>query len=75
MQKYECHKTVLAEPMTRGNYNVYRGWELPANENGSEEGFLIEYLDGGESNHRAHTGYISWSPKSVFDNGYTKVAD
>lgn len=67
---YESHKTVTAVPMSRGAYNVYRGWELPSDENGLDEGYLVEYLDGGESNHVNHKGYISWSPKKQFDDGY-----
>lgn len=56
--------------MTRKAYNDYRGWELPADENGDDDGFLVEYLDGGKSNHPAHEGYISWSPKDVFERTY-----
>ena len=39
-------KQVLARPMTRQAYNDYRGWALPADENGADEGYLIEYVDG-----------------------------
>ncbi len=32
-KKYiRCH-IVKATPMTRGDYNKHRGWEIPANEN------------------------------------------
>lgn len=73
MKTFKSHKLVTATPMNRLDYNIYRGWELPTNESGSDEGYLVEYLDGGESNHPAHKGYISWSPKSQFDNGYSEV--
>lgn len=63
-------KLVKALVMNRLEYNQYRGWQLPEDENGSDEGYLVEYLDGGESNHPDHEGYISWSPKQVFDNAY-----
>lgn len=63
-------KQVLAYPMTRQAYNDYRGWTLPADENGADEGYLVEYVDGGQANHPAHTGYISWSPKAVFERAY-----
>ena len=63
-------KLVKALVMNRLEYNKYRGWQLPEDENGSDEGYLVEYLDGGESNHPDHEGYISWSPKLVFDNAY-----
>lgn len=74
MKRYMCHKQVLTKPMTRGEYNEYRGWVVPEDENPSDEGFLVEYTDGGASNHPKHEGYISWSPKGVFEKGYTAVA-
>lgn len=68
-------KIIKARPMSRIDYNNYRGWELPDYENGADEGFLVEYLDGGEANHKDHAGYISWSPKEVFENAYLPVGD
>lgn len=56
--------------MTRAEYNTYRGWTLPENENGADEGMLVEYAAGGEVNDPRHQGYISWSPKNVFDLAY-----
>lgn len=67
-------KEVKAIPMNRGDYNVYRGWECPADENPADEGYLVEYLDGGESNHPNHAGYISWSPKAVFEQAYFRTS-
>lgn len=67
---YEGTKLVQAKPMNRLEYNQYRGWDLPADENGADEGFLVEYLDGGQANHPDHKGYISWSPKEVFERAY-----
>lgn len=69
-QRYIGVKLINAEPMTRAEYNTFRGWELPANENGADEGYLVEYLDGGQANTDAYKGYVSWSPKSVFDKAY-----
>ena len=66
-------KMISAEPMTRAEYNVFRGWELPADENGTDEGYLVEYLDGGKPNTTTHAGYVSWSPKEQFDNAYRKT--
>lgn len=43
-------KLINAIPMTRKRYNDFRGWELPADENGEDEGYLVEYLDGGKPN-------------------------
>jgi hypothetical protein len=63
-------KVVFAKPMTRADYNLYRGWELPADEDGRDAGMLVEYTDGGKSNHPEHEGYISWSPLDVFERAY-----
>lgn len=70
---YVGQKMVKATPMNRLDYNNYRGWELPADEDGSDEGYLVEYLDGGKANHPNHTGYISWSPSTVFEQAYLEV--
>ena len=70
--RYTCHKEVLARPMNRLTYNVMRGWDIPADEDPTDEGYLVEYLDGGAANHPDFAGYISWSPKDVFERGYTE---
>lgn len=70
---YMGTKVVIATPMTRGKYNEYRGWECPGDENPADAGYLVEYLDGGQPNHPAHKGYISWSPEAVFDKAYIKA--
>ena len=74
MNKYIGTKEVLAKPMTRREYNDYRGRELPSDENPNDEGYLVEYLNGGKPNDARHEGYISWSPVDVFNNAY-KPAD
>jgi len=66
-------KEISAVPMTRQEYNNYRKWTLPDDENGDDEGFLVEYRDGGQKNHPDHEGYISWSPKEVFERAYRKI--
>jgi len=65
------HKKFTRIPMNRLEYNKYRRWELPADEDGSDEGYLVECLDGGKANHPNHEGYISWLPKNQFDESYT----
>ena len=67
-------KLVNAIPMTRAEYNTFRGWELPANENGADEGFLVEYLDGGAPNTHEYAGYVSWSPKEQFEGAYRETS-
>lgn len=70
---YVGTKIVKAFPMTRGDYNEYRGWVIPEDENPNDEGYLVEYTDGSAGNHPDHKGYISWSPKEVFDTCYRRI--
>lgn len=73
MQYYYGTKRIAAKPMTRGEYNEFRGWKLPENESGADEGYLVEYLDGGKPNVDGFAGYVSWSPKQQFDNAYKPI--
>lgn len=73
MKQYLGTKRISARPMTRGDYNTYRGWICPTDENPADEGFLVEYHDGGKTNHPNHAGYISWSPKEVFERAYSPI--
>lgn len=75
MKTYIGTKIINATPMSRGEYNVYRDWVLPTNEDGGDEGYLVEYLDGGKPNDDRHAGYISWSPKAQFDVAYIEIGD
>ena len=70
MKQYIGTKLINAIDMTRAAYNILRGWDLPANENGDDAGYLVEYVDGGSPNHPNFKGYISWSPKDVFERAY-----
>ena len=49
--------------MTREEYNNYRGWAMPADENGKDPGYKVRYKGG----------YESWSPKDVFEESYRPV--
>lgn len=60
--KYIGTKLIKAKPMTRGEYNAYRGWKIPENENPEDDGYLVVYVDSDD--------YVSWSPKDVFDRAY-----
>lgn len=73
-QRHIGTKIVLLTPMNRAEYNLYRGWQLPANERGEDDGYLVEYTDGGEPNDQRHAGYISWSPKEQADAAYRPAA-
>ena len=57
MSKYIRMHQVEAEPMTRGEYNKKRGWQIPANENPNDDGYIVTYPDG----------YVSWCPKAQFE--------
>lgn len=70
MKYFSGTKLVLAVAMVLGDYNKYRGWKPPAGEDQAAEGYLVEYTDGGKANHEDHVGYVSWSPKDVFDRAY-----
>lgn len=74
MKQYIGTKIIQASPMDRRAYNEYRGWELPKDENGDDEGYLVEYMDGGKPNHGKHKGYISWSPKEQFEGAYRETS-
>lgn len=63
MNKFIGVKLIEAEPMTRGDYNLFRGWIIPGDENPNDEGYLVRYSDS----------YVSWSPKDVFEGAYLEV--
>ena len=76
MEKYLGVKLIKAsEEMSRQEYCDYRGWELPENENGDDRVYLVEYEkdENSKQNHPDHEGYISMSPKDVFDKAYRKI--
>lgn len=60
MKQYIGTKLIEAKEMNRGDYNVYRGWTIPENENPADEGYLVKHSDG----------YESWSPKKQFEEAY-----
>lgn len=59
-------KQVLVKEMTRGNYNEFRSWIIPENENPLDEGFLVKDPD---------SDYITWIPKDQFDKSITIGSD
>lgn len=63
MDKYIGTKLIEAEPMNLGDYNKFKGWTIPANENPKREGYKVKYSDD----------YISWSPKEAFEKAYRKT--
>lgn len=65
MKHYVGIKHIQAEPLNLGDYNKYRGWTIPENEDPKREGYLVKYPDG----------YVSWSPKEVFEEAYSEVEE
>lgn len=70
VRNYIGTKRVAARPMTRGEYNAYRGWTPPEGEDQSAPGYLVEYQDGGKPNDPRHAGYITWTPAAPFEKAY-----
>lgn len=72
MTTYTGTKTVKAVETTKKEYNDYRGWDVPEGEDPDEVIYLVEYEADPESklNHQDHKGYITMSPKHVFDKAY-----
>ena len=60
MIEYIGTEIVKAEPMTLRDYNDYRGWTIPEDEDPEREGYLVEQPNG----------YVSWSPKEIFEEYY-----
>ena len=60
MKQFIGTKIIKAKPMSKFEYNSFRGWQIPKDENPADEGYLVEYSDG----------YISWSPKKQFEEAY-----
>ena len=60
---YEGVERVRARPMTRGEYIAFRGWQLPADENPTDDGYLVECMGD----------FISWCPKDRFERAYCEV--
>lgn len=67
-------KRVNALLLTLAAYNALRGWPMPEGEDGTKEGYLVEYIDSTDTpNHPDYAHYISWSPKGTFDDAYKPV--
>jgi len=64
MKKFIGVKLVDAKPMTRGEYNILRGWELPSDENEGDLGYLVKYS----------SDYITWCPTKEFNKQNLHIA-
>lgn len=74
MKRFNALKKVNAKPMTRQEYNDLRGWKLPADEDGSDEGYLTEDINS-PPNTLDFDGYVSWTPKAMFDDQFYEADD
>ena len=70
MVAYIGTKSLSAVAVSRAEYCEYRGWQIPKDADPNEQGYLVEYTDGGKPNDERHKGYISWSPACVFKDAY-----
>ncbi|MDW2645940.1 hypothetical protein RYZ59_20495 [Citrobacter sp. HN-141] len=61
-QAFASISIVNAIPMTRQAYNDMRGWKLPENENGKDEGYLVEQID-----FNSVDSHVTWVPKDAFE--------
>jgi len=76
--KYVGVKILLsAVEMSRLQYVTFRGWELPEGEDPDERVYLVEYEPSADNkpNHKDYKGYITMSPKNVFEEAYVELAE
>ncbi|MGD1817990.1 MAG: Gp49 family protein [Pleomorphochaeta sp.] len=72
MKSFIGTKLIKAKPMNRKDYNDLRGWTVPSDENPADEGYLVEYQNQ-TPNVKGFNGYVSWSPKSIFEKNYLEL--
>lgn len=65
MNNYIGFEYVKAEPMTLGEYNNFKGWPIPNNEDPFEDGYIIHYSKN----------YVSWEPKKSFESSHMLIVD
>ena len=73
-KSYVGTRVVHAVPMSRAEYNAYRGWEVPADENPNDMGYLIEHADGQKGNVKGMAGYVNWKPAEIFHATYEPMS-
>jgi hypothetical protein len=67
-------RLVEAISMTRAEYNVLRGWQLPDDEDGTDKGYLLnDTAPGLKPNVKGYSGFVSWVPKETFDIGFRDI--
>ena len=73
MKRHIGTKLVNAKPMTRLEYSGLRGWSLPEDQNGSDEGFMIGYTHDDKPNTESFADHVSWLPKKQFKYDYREL--
>lgn len=57
MNEYIGVKIVRAKPQNLGEYNLFKGWSIPPDEDPERQGYQVKYTDD----------YVSWCPKEEFE--------
>lgn len=68
-------KIVLGLVMTRAEFLRYIDRAIDPNTSGADDGYMVEYTDGGAPNHPDHAGFISWCPKAQFESQNLAIGD
>ena len=74
MKRFNALKKVRAKPMSRQEYNDLRCWDLPADEDGSDKGYLVEDINA-PANTDGYSGYVSWTPNDIFEDQFYEADD
>ncbi|GAB1077736.1 MAG: hypothetical protein SAqTSB_38740 [Shewanella algae] len=56
------HTEAVGKPMSRGEYNAYRGWKIPPGENPDDKGWLVIFNAFSAEHHE------TWLPAKVFQS-------
>lgn len=64
LKEYTYNAKVQVRPIKLGEYNLYRGWEISADDNPDDDGFLCLREDGS----------ATWVPKDLFLNTHVDGA-
>jgi hypothetical protein len=67
LKHYQSHKKVHGTPMTRGEFIETKKRPLDGG-SPDDPGYFVVY------NKDTKDHYESWSPKNVFDDGYTEIS-
>ena len=65
MEKYIGIKQIEAKQMNLGEYNEYKGWTIPEDEDPLRDGYLVKYSND----------YETWSPIEAFQEAYFLLDD